>query len=230
MKYRAVAFDIDGTITSHASSWQFIHEKLGIWDSRAEKYQRLFHAGEITYEKFCELDAAEWKGAKESDVAALFSEIPCFPNAAGCLRKLKQEGFILAAISTGLQYIPERLEKEFGFDAVLCNRLLSDESGRLNGRVEISVSHAGKGEALLEMLENLKVPPKETIGVGDSAGDIPVAEACGYFIAFNPTSRELEEKADRVCSTNDFSEVMQAILKAAGKPFSRFTRRRFFPL
>ena len=62
MKYKLIVFDIDGTITRHISSWRYIHEKLGLWDVLARKYQDQFLAGKISYRRFCELDAAHWKG------------------------------------------------------------------------------------------------------------------------------------------------------------------------
>jgi len=55
MRYKLIIFDIDGTITTHISSWRYIHEKLGLWQDRAFKYQEDFLAGRIDYKKFCEL-------------------------------------------------------------------------------------------------------------------------------------------------------------------------------
>ena len=71
-KYKLVVFDIDGTITRHISSWRYIHEKLGLWDVLAQKYREQFIAGRISYRKFCELDAAEWRGMKEKKLVDIF--------------------------------------------------------------------------------------------------------------------------------------------------------------
>ncbi|MCK4249717.1 MAG: phosphoserine phosphatase, partial [Candidatus Omnitrophica bacterium] len=68
MKYKLIIFDIDGTITEHVSSWRYIHEKLDLWDVLACKYQEQFLAGRISYKKFCELDAAHWKGLSEKKI------------------------------------------------------------------------------------------------------------------------------------------------------------------
>ncbi len=215
MKYKTIAFDIDGTISSHVSSWQLIHESLGIWSGEAEAYQEEFLAGRISYRKFCELDAARWKGIKEEKVRKLFSEASYTPNSRECLRELKRLGFKIAAVSTGLQYIPEKIAEKFGFDEVACNRLLA-ENGRLTGEVRIDVSHGGKGAALRKILAEAGLSAEETIGVGDSEGDIRLAEECGYFIAFNSSSRKLSDAADYECLTGDFREVMDAILAASG--------------
>ena len=47
MKYKLIIFDIDGTITSHISSWRYIHERLGLWAREAFTYQEQFLAGKI---------------------------------------------------------------------------------------------------------------------------------------------------------------------------------------
>jgi len=67
MKYKIVVFDIDGTVTTHISSWRYIHEKLGLWDVLAKKYQEQFLSGQISYEKFCRLDAKHWKGMDDKN-------------------------------------------------------------------------------------------------------------------------------------------------------------------
>lgn len=100
-----------------------------------------------------------------------------------------------------------------------CNRLLA-ENGRLTGEVRIDVSHGGKGAALRKILTEAELSAGETIGVGDSEGGIRLAEECGYFIAFNSSSRKLSDAADHKCLTGDSREVMDAILRAAGVPGS----------
>ncbi len=213
MKYKGIVLDIDGTITPHISSWRYIHENLKIWQSRASGYQQMFEAGEISYKKFCELDAAEWRGLKEKDIEQLFCGIDYAPNVKSSLGTLKTLGFKLCAVSTGLQYIPERINREIIFDCMIYNRLTA-KNGVLTGEVEINLSDKQKGLALARVLEKTRLCAREVIGVGDSEGDIALAENCGYFIAFNSTSPLLSAKADYICKTKDFKEVLDAILNA----------------
>ena len=213
MNYQAVVFDIDGTITTHISSWRYIHEKLGRWDALACRYQDRFLAGKISYRRFCELDAAHWRGIPDREMAALFRDVPYAQNAEACLRKLKRLGYILAAVSTGLQYLPERLESELGFERTLSNRLVARD-GVLTGEVEINISHGAKGRALARLLAELGVAPERVIAVGDTEGDIPLVEAAGYAIAFNSSSPELSARVDYDCRGDDFREVFEAIRRA----------------
>ena len=112
MKHKLVVFDIDGTITRHISSWRYIHEKLGLWDILAKKYQDQVLAGKISYRRFCELDAAHWKGIEAKKLHDIFKHVKYSKNARKAIKKLKKAGFKLAAVSTGLQFVAERVKKE----------------------------------------------------------------------------------------------------------------------
>ena len=216
MRYKLVIFDIDGTITTHISSWRYIHEKLGLWQERAFRYQEDFFAGRISYRKFCELDAAHWKGMDESRIRKIFKSVRYSKNAKRCIKRLKDHGFKLAAVSTGLQYMLDRIIKEMGFDYAVSNRLVS-KSGKLTGDVAIRLAHGAKHRILATIFKKFKIRPRETISVGDSEGDIPLARQTGYSVAFNSTSSELSRIVDYNCRTKDFNEVYKQILRVNGK-------------
>jgi len=212
MKYKAIIFDIDGTITTPVSSWRYIHEKLGKWDALACRYQELFLAGRISYRKFCELDAAHWKGLPEKDIEGLFRDVPYARNAKDSIEKLKKIGLKLIAVSTGLQYLPQRLKKELRFDYILSNKLEA-ENGILTGGVKINLTHGAKGRVLKKIIREIRVEPPQVISVGDSEGDLPISRTAGYSIAFNSSSRRLSETVDYNCKTDDFSEVYTKIVE-----------------
>ncbi len=211
MKYRVIVFDIDGTITTHLSSWRYIHEKMGIWQRRAFRYQEQFLAGKITYRRFCELDAAHWKGMPEKRIRRIFNTVRYSKNAVPTIRRLKKLGFKLVAVSTGLQYIPDKIGKEMEFDYALSNRLVS-RRGILTGGVRINIEHGAKARILKRICERFGVRPHQIISVGDSDGDIPLAKRTGYSIAFNSSSEELSRVVDYNCKTKDFNEVYKRIV------------------
>jgi phosphoserine phosphatase len=216
MRYKLIIFDIDGTITKHISSWRYIHEELGLWQDRAFKYQEAFIAGRISYRKFCELDAAHWKGMSEPKIRKGFDKVLYSKNAKACIKKLKAMGFKLAAVSTGLQFMPDRIKKEMDFDYTISNRLVA-KNGKLTGGVSIRLAHGAKHKILKTIFNRFKVRPHEVISVGDSEGDIPLAKETGYSIAFNCTSPKLAETVDYNCRTKDFNEVYRKIIGINGK-------------
>jgi len=211
MKFRAVVFDIDGVLVEPVSSWRYLHEQIGIWDALACRYQEQFLAGRITYRRFCELDAAHWKGLSEQRVRRVFDAVPYARNAVDTVRELKKHGLRLIALSTGLQFIPDRIRKDLGFARVVSNRLVV-RNGLLTGGVTIRIPHDGKGRALKAVLHALGLPLEETVSVGDSAGDIPMMRATGHSIAFNALCPETKKVADHVCRTRDLHEVLEHLL------------------
>lgn len=217
MAYKLIAFDIDGTITRHVSSWRYIHEKLDLWDALAKKYQDQFLAGRISYRRFCELDAAHWKGIREERLRRIFLKIRYSRNAKKVVRKLKSDGFKLVAISTGLQFVTERVKEELGFDHVIGNRL-NVRKGLLTGGVRINISHGAKGRALRHLLARQGIKARQMIAVGDSEGDIPMVKMAGYSIAFNSSSEKLSAAVDYNCATSDFMEVYKKIIDIGEKP------------
>jgi phosphoserine phosphatase len=216
MRYKLVVFDIDGTITTHISSWRYIHEKLDLWDVLARKYQEQFLAGKISYKRFCELDAAHWRGLPVKHLEKVFAQVRFSRNAVRAVRKLKAKGFKLAAVSTGLQFMTDRIKNELGFDAVYGNRLRVYR-GKLTGGVVINISHGAKGRTVRKMLRRFDVRPSEMIAVGDSEGDIPMIERAGYSIAFNSSSELLSDMVDHDCGSKDFMEVYRKIMEVSGE-------------
>lgn len=212
MRYKVIIFDIDGTITSHVSSWRYIHEKLNIWDDLACVYQKKFLAGKISYKKFCELDAAHWKGLPEKNIKQIFNKLPYTKNSASCIKKLKEMGFKLIALSTGLQYLADRIKNDLQFDYVLSNKLLS-KNGVLTGKVKVNIAHGAKEKILHKILSGLRVKPSELISIGDSAGDISLARLSGYSIAFNSSDKKFSNMVDYNCKTRDFKEVYNKIIE-----------------
>jgi len=104
--------------------------------------------------------------------------------------------------------MPDRIMKDFKFDYALSNRLIS-RKGKLTGGVKINIAHGAKDKILRALFRRFNTKPREVICVGDSEGDIPLAKACGYSIAFNSSSKELSKISDYNCKTRDFNEIFK---------------------
>ncbi len=227
MTYKLIVFDIDGTVTRHISSWQYLHEKINVWDDTACKYQEDFLAGRISYRKFCELDAVLWKGLSEEKIQRMILRVPYSKNARSCVKKIKKMGLKIAGISSGIHFMTDRIKQELGFDYIISNRLVT-RGGILTGGVLINVSHGAKGTLLRKIIKKFKCKLDEVISVGDSEGDIPLAKLSGYCIAFNSSSTAFSNAADYVCKTDDFNEVYKKILCLCdNKDYLKLQKSRF---
>jgi len=195
--YRAVLFDLDGTLTTVASVWRHIHERLGLWEAEADRHQIAFERGEIGYEEFCTRDAAHWKGMPESDLRAITDAIPYRPGVRECVDLLKGAGLVIGVISTGLTLLVERVNRDLDPAYAIANRLVA-RHGILTGEVKVNVEHGRKGDAVDLFCGQFGVDYREVITVGDSDGDISMFEHSGYSIAFNPATEATARAARAV--------------------------------
>jgi len=195
--YRAILFDLDGTLTPVTSVWRHIHERLGLWENEALRHQEAFERGDIPYEEFCARDAAHWKGMAESDLRVITDAIPYRPGVHECVAVLKAQGLVVGVISTGLTILIERVMHELDLEYAIANRLVT-KAGVLTGEVKVNVEHGRKGEAVDLFCGQFGVDYREVITVGDSDGDISMFEHSGFSVAFNPASERTARAASVV--------------------------------
>ena len=205
--FKLVVFDLDGTLTTEKSIWEYIHRVLGTWEDHAEEFQRLFLEGRISYEEFCERDAKVWKGMRVEDLKRITDSVPYHEGAVQLQAFLKTKGLKLAAISSGLSILAERIRNDFGLDFFVANELLV-EGGVLTGEVRINVTHDGKGLWVREAMRRFGVDDHEIIAIGDSRGDLQMFALSGFRIAFNSSSPELDKAADLVVKTGNMADII----------------------
>jgi len=207
---RLVVFDVDGTLTKVASSWQFLHEKLGTW-GKGRQYAEQFFQGVITYEDWARLDVSLWTGLKLETVQKIVDSMPYTDGAREVITTLRNWGLKVVLISAGLSLVTERIKREIGVDDSMANEL-KVEKGFLTGQVEVNVSVDNKDAVLGRMLEKFNLRMDECAAVGDDETLIPLFERVGLSIAFNPRSWVVEERADVVVKGDDLREVLPYLL------------------
>ncbi len=209
--YKLAVFDMDGTLTDCVSSWQYYHERLGIWDGGASVHQEQFRRGEISYEEFARLDAGHWKGLPLERLEAITAEVNFLPGVPQCLGRLKADlGLRLAVISSGLTVMTDRARLELGVDQAFANRLVIRD-GLITGKVDVVVPIGGKGRVLELIQDRFRVSPEETVAVGDGRDDLDLFERAGLKVAVNPRDEELSRQADLVCESGNFMDIIDLL-------------------
>jgi phosphoserine phosphatase len=208
--YRALLFDLDGTLTPVRSVWQHLHETLGLWEREARRHQQAFEEGSIDYAEFCARDAAHWKGLKEADLRAITDRIPYRAGAREAIAAACAAGAVVGVVSTGLTLLADRARAELGLEYCAANRLLARD-GVLTGGVEIEVTHARKGDAVDHFCARFGIAPAEVVSFGDTDGDISMFERTGLSVAVFPASRRAAQAASRVHDEGRLDELVRGL-------------------
>ncbi len=205
--FTLVIFDLDGTLTQERSIWEYIHKQLGKWYGFAEEHQKKFLAGEISYDRFCELDAEVWKGMQVEALAEIVRTVPFHPGVDELIGHLKHKGLKLAMVSSGLSLLSSWVHHRYGFDYSVSNDLLH-ENGTLTGKVRIQVYFDKKAEWVEKILKQFGVKSEEMIAIGDSRGDLDLFRMAGLSVAFNSSCKELDQMADVCVKSGDLADII----------------------
>ena len=208
-KTSLVAFDLDGTLTTTAcrSSWQFVHEFFGTWETHGKAILQRFIRGEISYYEFCKADAEVWKGQTEDDYQEALSKVEIRDGTSELISFLKENRCMIIILSMGLLDLVERIGKQLDFDHWIGNELIRNNN-RIVGEVKINIGWQEKGTVLRKVLNDYQKSPRNSIAIGDSTADIEMFDVAGTSIAIEPSSKRVAEAADFVCQTTNLKELI----------------------
>ena len=206
-RFKLVILDLDGTLTQERSIWEYIHKRLEKWYGFAEDYQRQFLAGEITYERFCELDAEVWKGMKVEEFLEIVKTVPFHLGVDELISYLKNKGLKLSMVSSGLSILSNWVHEKYGFDYSVSNDLIH-ENGLLTGKVKIQVRYDKKAEWVKKILKQFGAKPEEAIAIGDSRGDIDMFRVVAFSVAFNSSCQDLDQIATVCIQSKNLADII----------------------
>ncbi len=197
-------FDIDGTLIR----WQMLHaiyDRLGragqlqgddykdLRSARRDWKERKVEDGFQTYElkvieivgrNLASVDPKDFGRASEEAFAEYKDQV--YRYTRDLIRNLKQEGYFLLAISGSPQETVQHLVEYYGFDDYAATTH-EQKDGRYTGKIMVAALH--KPELLKSLVARNALGFTDSIGVGDSEGDITMLEMVERPIAFNPTKK-----------------------------------------
>ncbi len=204
MQRKFAAFDIDGTLIR----WQLYHavvaelakerfidadaytvvEKAYLdWKTRA--HSNSFHDYErALLDMYLQAINSIAVDAFENAVKIVFDEHKdqIYTYTRDAIRNLKQQGYVLVAISGSQQEIVEMIGQYYGFDYVVGSRYTIEDGHYTNK--EYSPAVHGKDSALKKVVEDNDLTYAGSFAFGDTRSDIAMLELVENPIAFNPNN------------------------------------------
>lgn len=206
-----VVSDLDGTLTTIESSWQFVLENLGLWENKGSRNLQLFLDAKIDYDKFIDLDVALLKGIDLDRYLEIINEIPFqegLENLFAYFRSLEINKIII--ISSGLKDVANRLASKVSISNIYANEL-HRTNNQLNGRFTKNVGWHDK-EKVMKQLKSQN-PDSKIIAFGDTLADLPLINMADVSFACFSHSKELNSNASFILENlNDAISIINETL------------------
>jgi len=177
----SVIFDLDGTLTMVPSPWQYVHERLGIWDTTACHFLNQWVAGGISYEEFCRRDTTLWNGRTIDEIHGFLDEIDLNRHVPAVVEQLVARRIPSIIISSGFKYVAAKIQQQCDWDPLLiyANELLDGPVVQINVSGDFG-SPLSKKALAAQALKTVGSSTVETLVVSDSIRDLEQLCDCRY--------------------------------------------------
>jgi phosphoserine phosphatase len=206
---RVISFDLDGVLFDGPSAAFPIAQQLGLGEKFMTVYAQVAKRGsgfEDSVIEGCKI----WKGVATDGVYNhLVNELPLRIGAQETVNTLKEEGYFVGCISSGVSQffmVPfsERLSLDFAF-----SNILGEDMGAHNGEVEYIMGGPQKVETALKFLRENGLEGKHLASIGDGTNDIDLFNHSGFSIAFNPEKEEVSTAANVTIHSKDLRSILE---------------------
>jgi phosphoserine phosphatase len=193
----SVIFDLDGTLTRVPSPWQYVHERLGVWDTTACHFLNEWLAGGISYEEFCRRDTTLWNGRTLDEIHGYLDEIDLNRHVPAVVEELVARKIPSIIISSGFKYLAAKIQQQCGWDPLLiyANELVDGPTIQINVSGDFS-SPLSKKVLAERALNTVGSSMSATLVVSDTTRDLEQLSDCRYKLHV--------QEEDDLLRVNDF--------------------------
>jgi len=200
------AFDMDGTVLEHDSSWAALHRHFGT-THLGEASLKLYSQGKIDYREFMRRDIGSWpKPLTRGEIDVILSNYRVRREAPTTIDELHRRGIKTALVTSGIDILARRVAAELGIEHWVANGLRFDGQGRVLPMGIGRVDPTRKDRAYLKLLASLGIQSRSTIAVGDTVYDLAFlrSAALGFMLAH--TTRVDDPKVIHIDKLTDIFE------------------------
>lgn len=192
MKYKLIAFDMDGTLVEETSCWRALHRHFGTQEL-ANRNLRAYESGEIDYSEFMRRDIALWRPVPTiEEIRTILMDYHLAPNVFEIVKEIHRRGYTTAIVSGGLDILACDVAKILGINHVLANGLEAGKDGRLTGEGIFRVEPTRKKKVLSKLADELGITLGECVAVGDSEYDVEFLDGAGLGVAIGRIPKLVE--------------------------------------
>jgi len=180
-----VAFDFDGTLAD-SEMLDRVAARAGVGDEVAAITERAMR-GELSYAESLRERASLVAGLPEAEAADVYEGVRLRDGAGDVIAALRDAGVTVVVLTGGFgPGVDAALDAAgVGVDDVLANHLAVAD-GELAGEVGGPLVEGTKDDALRAACETFGVAVADAVAVGDGANDVPMLDAAGYAVGFDP--------------------------------------------
>jgi phosphoserine phosphatase len=224
-RFRIVGFDADATLlrgekeADFEFSWTLVWRHLDVPDSVWKEARRKYLRSKGTfkdYQEWCEHNFRHLRqaGLRREHFAAITKPLHLTKNLSKTLKILRDEGFILAIISGGIDTFIDLMIPEANklFDYICINRLQYDDQGIISGIDATPFDFEGKAVALEAICKEHGVSLAEAVFVGEGHNDEAVAKKAGLSIAYPPRGEVISAVSRVEVAEDDLEKILDHVL------------------
>lgn len=209
---KLAVFDLDSTLIRHEMIDEFADltgkGKRVRTMSKKSNTLRLSAAG-------LHARARHLKGLPVEKIRTRMKEFEFYPHFEELVEGLRQRGFRLIIVSgafwVGVQQLRQMNPALAEFDDVFCNHL-QVRNGKLTGKAFLNVAE-NKQKIVRKVQEKYHVQKKDTLVVGDSAGDVAMFKQARVSVAFHPATPKVKKAASYAVESDDLRDVLMLVEK-----------------
>jgi len=194
-KYKAVIFDIDGTLTT-TNSWVEITKALGADSQKHDQIYLARKAGALNLEDSRKLLLELWQNTKNANQTFLRSSLSntkLRPEAKKLFEYLHQNGYTTCLITGSNNLFAQEIANKLGTKHYYANAEFKfDQNGQLIHYDYNIDQGAKKLEQLQDFCAKQKIKLEDCVAVGDGANDIEMMKNVGLPIAIKTEYEDQE--------------------------------------
>ena len=216
-KYSVIAFDLDGTLLRGLEfSWKEVWRHLGYPDDVRRDGMRRYLSGKMPYKEWCDWACQQYraKGLRQSDFKAITAAIAVTQKLNETLTILRNDGFVLAIISGGIDTFLEATipDARSLFHYICINQFIYDADGLIQRIEATPFDFEGKSSALELICKEHGVTLAHSVFVGEGFNDSDAARVAGLSIAYPPRAQEIVQASRVELPDDDLSRIIPHVL------------------